>query len=203
MPARAEHDDPVFSRAVHVDEIPPEGLDVTVSATEAERSAIAAQDGLEGLAKLEASLHVAPWRGGGLAVTGEVHARITQICVVTLEPFDSELVEQIDVKFAPVTAAEAPEPLAKAGREVPARRRRAASSRPQSQVVEFEGDDPPDPLTDGRVDLGAVVAEFLALALYPHPRKPGVEFEAPPTAESAESPFAKLQALKNQTPRSG
>src|SRR5881397_2716942 len=91
-----------FSRPLSVQEVPPEGLDLAISATEAEREALAAQDGLEALAKLEASLHVAPWRVGGLAVTGEMRARITQICVVTLDPFESEIVEPIEVKFAPV-----------------------------------------------------------------------------------------------------
>lgn len=202
MPARPELD-PVFSRPVQVDEIPPEGLDVTISATEAERSAIAARDGLENLAKLEASLHVAPWRGDGLAVTGELHARITQICVVTLEPFDSELVEPIDVKFAPTVAAETLEASPRRTKEAPARRRRAPTPPPPSQVIEFDGEDPPDPLIDGRVDLGALVAEFLALGLDPYPRKPGVAFEATPASESAESPFAKLQALKGKTPQGG
>jgi Large ribosomal RNA subunit accumulation protein YceD len=202
MPARAELD-PAFSRTLHVEDVPPEGLDLMISATDAERSAIAIQDGLENLTKLEASLRVAPWRGNGLAVTGELHARITQICVVTLEPFDSELVEPIDVRFAPITAAETPESSPGRTKEAPARRRRAATRPPPSQVIEFDGDDPPDPLIDDRVDLGALVAEFLALGLDPYPRKPGVEFDATPGSESAESPFAKLQALKGKTPQGG
>src|SRR5947209_3702670 len=100
--ADATHIPLAFSRSLDVDEVPPEGLDLTISATEAERQALAAENGLEGLAKLEAQLQVTPSRGGGLVVTGEMRARVTQICVVTLEPFDSELVEAIDVKFAPV-----------------------------------------------------------------------------------------------------
>ncbi len=200
MPARADPD-LAFSRPLQVEDIPPEGLDLTISATETERSAIAIEDGLENLAKLEASLHVSPWRGDGLAVTGELHARITQICVVTLEPFDSELVEPIDVKFAPVPASAEPSP--RLAKDAPNRRRRPPPEVPRAQVVELDGEDPPDPLIDGRVDLGALVAEFLALGLDPYPRKPGVEFEATPVSGSAESPFAKLQALKGRTPQGG
>jgi hypothetical protein len=189
-----------FSRPLAIQEVPPEGLDVTISATEAERQAVAADDGLQGLAKLEASLHVAPSPGGGLAVTGEMRARITQTCVVTLNPFDSEIVEPIDVKFAPVAA---PQELATPGRlAVTASRRRRRGAAPDEPpapvIVEFEGEDPPDPIIDGRIDLGALVAEFLALALDPYPRKPGVAFQATRVAASgpAESPFAELERLK-------
>jgi uncharacterized metal-binding protein YceD (DUF177 family) len=65
----------------------------------------------------------------------------------------------------------------------------------------LETDDPPDPIIAGRIDLGALVTEFLALSLDPYPRKPGVEFEDAPTAPDdrlEESPFAKLAALKDK-----
>lgn len=191
---------PAFCRPLQVEEVPPEGLDLMISATEPERQALATADGLEGLAKLEASLHVAPWQKGGLAVTGEMRARIAQNCVVTLDPFETEIVEPIDVKFAPVVAGyeRPPEVTASAAR---GRRRSAKSKQPPTPVVVFEGEDPPDPIVEGRVDLGALVAEFLALGLDPYPRRPGVEFEEiPGPAEPAESPFAKLQALKEKLP---
>jgi hypothetical protein len=202
--SRAEANAPAFSRPLAVDEVPPEGVDVTISATEAERQAIAAADGLEGLAKLEGNLHVAPWRKGGLAVTGEMRARVTQICVVTLDAFDSEVVEPIDVKFAPVAT---PHGLASSERlVVSASRPRRRGAKPQeapAPVVEFEGEDPPDPLVEGHIDLGALVAEFLALALDPHPRKPGIAFAETHVATSgpAESPFAELERLKANLPR--
>jgi uncharacterized metal-binding protein YceD (DUF177 family) len=196
---------PTFSRRLDVDDVPPEGLDLTISATEPERLALAAEDGLEGLAKLEADLHVDPWRKGGLTVTGEVRARITQICVVTLDPFESELVEPIDVKFAPAPGSVAEVSLK--GRQVrdPPRRRTAVPppSPPAAHGLTLDAEDPPDPIFDGRIDLGALVAEFLALGLDPYPRKPGVAFEENPAADDddkPESPFAKLEALKGALP---
>jgi hypothetical protein len=195
---------PAFSRPLDVGEVPPEGLDLTVSATEAERQAIAAENGLERLAKLEGSFRVVPRGKGGLAATGEMRARVTQICVVTLDPFDSEIVEPIDVKFAPATVpAEAGIPAGIASRR---RRRGARREDPAAAAVpavEWEGEDPPDPLVGGRIDLGALAAEFLALALDPYPRKPGVEFEEPAAVAddpAGESPFSKLQALKGILP---
>ena len=202
--SRAEVNAPAFSRPLAVDGVPPEGVDVTISATEAERQAIAAADGLEGLAKLEGNMHVAPWRKGGLAVTGEMRARVTQICVVTLEAFDSEIVEPVDVKFAPVAASHG---LASSDRLAVSasrpRRRRAKLGEPPAPLVEFEGEDPPDTIVEGHIDLGALVAEFLALALDPHPRKPGVAFAETHVATSgpAASPFAELERLKANLPR--
>jgi hypothetical protein len=57
--------------------------------------------------------------------------------------------------------------------------------------------DPPDPIIGGRIDLGALAAEFLSLGLDPYPRKPGVDFEAPEgDAPGEESPFAALGKLR-------
>jgi hypothetical protein len=193
---------PGFSRPIRAEEVPKEGLDITVSATEAERQALAAENGLEGLAKLEGTLHVAPWRDGGLAVAGEMRARITQICVVTLDAFDSEIVEPIDVKFAPATAPVPPAATIASASRVRRRLPQTAETPPRS--IEFGGEDPPDPLIDGEIDLGALIAEFLALGLDPYPRKPGVAFEqAPPLEDARENPFAKLEVLKGNLPRRG
>ena len=63
--------------------------------------------------------------------------------------------------------------------------------------VDIAADDPPDPLVNGAVDLAAVVAEFLALAVDPYPRKPGAVFSPPvePGGQGS-SPFAELEKLK-------
>lgn len=204
MSAPVEANRSGFSRPLRVEEVPKEGLDVSLSATKVERQVVAAEDGLEGLAKLEATLHVAPWRSGGLSVTGEMRARITQICVVTLDPFDSEIVEPIDVRFAPTVSPMAPPASPPPGTANRARRRFLPGAEAPTPTIEFGGDEPPDPIIDGQIDLGALVAEFLALGLDPYPRKPGVEFEgAPPLEDAGESPFAKLEALKGSLPPRG
>ena len=56
--------------------------------------------------------------------------------------------------------------------------------------------DPPEPIVNGRIDLGAVTAEFLALGLDPYPRKPGVAYEPAPERDPADSPFAALAKMK-------
>ncbi len=46
-------------------------------------------------------------------------------------------------------------------------------------------DEPPEPLVDGKIDLGAIATEFLLLGIDPYPRKAGAEF-APVKTDDAE-----------------
>jgi uncharacterized metal-binding protein YceD (DUF177 family) len=155
-----------LSRLVSVTDLPPRGLDVTVEASPEEREALARDFKLPAIHSLTGSFHVAETRSG-VHVSGHVAAGINQICVVTLEPFDSEMREDVDVEFA-----------APAGK------------------AEQAGEESPDEIVNGTVDLGALTAEFLALGLDPYPRKPGVDFTFEAADDGAESPFAALGKLK-------
>jgi hypothetical protein len=54
---------------------------------------------------------------------------------------------------------------------------------------------------DGRIDLGAIAAEHLALGLDPYPRAPGAEFaDHIEDAARETSPFAALGLLKKEDP---
>jgi hypothetical protein len=59
-----------------------------------------------------------------------------------------------------------------------------------------QGEDPPDPIVGGAVDLGVLTAEFLALGLDPHPRKPDADFRFEASDEPPPSPFAALDKLR-------
>ena len=166
---------PPFSRPIRVETIPREGLEMRVEADEAERAALAAFNGLPAIGKLVATFSLKHGAGGAIVVRGEVAADVTQTCVVTLEPFEASLVEQIDTRFAP-----------------PSERLRRPAEDPR-----FEDEDRPDPIVDGKIDLGALTAEFLTLGLDPYPRKPGVAFESPKAKpESPASPFSALADQK-------
>ena len=158
-----------FSRPARVEPLPRDGLKIEIEANAAERSALARINDLPGIERLSASFRVTKWRRG-VQVEGELSARVTQTCVVSLEPFDVDIDEPIDVKFLPAEAMPTdPESLA--------------------------DEDAPDELVDGKVDLGALASEFLTLALDPYPRKPGVAFEPPQELKERESPFSGLRAL--------
>ena len=73
------------------------------------------------------------------------------------------------------------------------------ASRPAPRQDGPRLDDLPDPIVNGRIDLGSLAAEILVVGLDPHPRKPGVAFAdpAPDAGEAPDaSPFAALRALK-------
>jgi hypothetical protein len=177
-----------ISRPVAVGEIPAEGLEVDVVATAAERAALAALNGLPEISSLTATLRLRRWRGDGLEANGELRARLRQTCVVTLEDFESEIVEPVEVRFAP-PAQEAR----------PRSRRHEAQAEPEPHEHDVLGEDPPDPLIGGVADVGAVVSEFLTLALDPYPRRPGAAFVEPaPESASNVSPFAQLRRLRDE-----
>jgi uncharacterized metal-binding protein YceD (DUF177 family) len=137
---------------------------------------------LPAIASLAATFAVRRSGRSGARVTGEVHAEITQVCVVSLESFAATVDEPVDVRFAPAEAAET------------ARRVREDDA----EMVEVGGEDPPDPMVDGRIDLGALAAEFFALGLDPYPRKPGVAFDPPEPQGGQDSPFAALAEPKKK-----
>lgn len=157
-----------LSRPVAVERALKAGQEVVVEASPEEREALARDFGLPaihslvGRFRLAGSLH-------RLQVTGTVQAAIAQTCVVTLDPFDSTMREEVDVDFA------APDAFAGTAAE-------------DAEI--------PDPIVNGRVDLGSLTAEFLALGLDPYPRKPGVAFE-PPAGDAPETPFSRLKSLKD------
>ncbi len=179
---------PPFSRPLLVDSVGDGGQRLKFQASEPECAALAEQDGLEALRDLVVEAEVFRRGREGLLVRGRVKALVTQTCVVTLEPFEAKVDEPFELEFAPQAEAEAAYERAMA--EIEAAKDKAAALAAQK--------DPPDPIIDGKIDLGAIAAEFLALGLDPHPRKPGVRFDAivDPSAEEKPSPFAALASLK-------
>jgi Large ribosomal RNA subunit accumulation protein YceD len=189
-PLRAPHDTPLaeraagpFSHMLEVDRVPEGGLDLTISASSFERQALADFDMIPAIGRLDAEFHIARRDHGSFNVSGEVRALVTQTCVVSLEPFESAIVEAIDVDFAPSAEAEPARPTA--GRPV------------EADLEGLDNDEPPDPIIDGKIDLGALASEFLSLGLDPYPRKPGVEFEPAEEAEKSTSPFNILKKIQN------
>jgi hypothetical protein len=164
-----------FTRIVRVDAIPQDGQTLTIEASPSEREALALLYRIPAIAALTATLRLERAGQGGARVVGAVHGELTQVCVVSLEPFAATVDEDIDVKFAP-------RPDEDSGRR-PLR---------ETETVSIADEDKPDPIIEGKIDVGALAAEFFALGLDPHPRKPGVEFVAPAESAPADSPFAAL-----------
>ena len=168
---------------VMVAHIPDTGLHRELEASAAERHAMADLAGVREVLSAHADLEIVPKSGGRLQVTGHVRARVGQTCVVTLDPIESEIDEEIDLTFAPEAEARRLEDLIEEGRD-------------GEEAPEVA--DPPEAIINGIIDLGRIATDALFLAIDPYPRKPGVVFEAEVTALDPEDhPFAALKALQD------
>lgn len=166
--------DPELHRPLAVAQIGASGRTVTVEADAAECAALARRMGIPAIHALSCRFRLVAGEAGAVQAEGELRARLLQDCVVSLEPFESELVEPFRLRFVP--AAE------------------AADAEEEDAPLDLEADDEL-PYHGGSIDLGEAVAEQLALALDPYPRKPGARL--PDEAEAApESPFAALARLR-------
>ena len=125
---------------------------------------------------LQAEVTAREWLDGA-EIDARWTASIEQTCGVSLERFGTELEGAFSVRVLPAGSPNAPREEA------------------QEIAVDPAADDPPDVLDGEEVDLAAYVVEHLALEIDAFPRKPGVEWQAPPP-EEPESPFAVLKALK-------
>jgi uncharacterized metal-binding protein YceD (DUF177 family) len=162
-----------LTRLIDVMNVPPRGQEVHVQATAEECAALARDFGLPGIQALSGDFRLTN-SAKGIHVTGMVKASITQVCIVTLDSFDSDIEEEVEVDFAEPSGMPA---------------------EPPTDINEYE---PPDEIINGQIDLGALTAEFLALGLDPYPRKPGVDFDYRDPGDEKDSPFAALGKLKSK-----
>lgn len=151
--------------------------------TEPERAQLTSFLGVESLDRFSFEYRLEPISKNRFHLTGTISAELTQLCVVSLEPVFEQVEEAVSLEC-----------------------------RPQDQLTEVTEDDkglasdelpedPPVPIIDNKVDLGALAVEILASAINPYPRKKGSEFDwADPKVEgndNASGPFGELAKLKS------
>lgn len=165
-----------WSVPVALADIREDGKRFDLVADEATRAQVAQLARLRSLPRLEATFVVTRQGAQGLRVDGAVSATVGQDCVVTLDPLDNEVKEEVTVVFAPPRAP-------------------VAGADAQEEETEINPGDP-EPLIGDTVDLGAIAIEFLILGIDPYPRKPDAKFEPPAVEGETSHPFAALAALK-------
>jgi uncharacterized metal-binding protein YceD (DUF177 family) len=163
-------------------EIPDTGLRVSKAATEAERIALAEALEVISCEAAKADYTIRAIGGARYRLSGEVSARLTQACVVTLEPLSTELKEGFEVEFWPPDV-------------VPGA---------PSAEVEVSGLRDIEPIEHGTMDAGRIVFETLAAAIDPYPRKEGAELqwrgeEGEASEPEPANPFSKLKGLKTKS----
>lgn len=124
------------------------------------------------------------YRNGIVQVRGEFTAEVEQICVVSLEPFKTEIAEEIELDLVSAEEAEA---------------REEAGALWDPDEPEF------DVLEGDFVVPGEILAQTLSLALDDHPRKAdallstdGAAVEVNEAPLKKENPFAALKGLVSE-----
>ena len=158
---------PEFHCPLSLDRIGSQGLDMTVEATPAECSALAARMGVPAVLSLSCVFHLIREGRDNVLARGVLRAQVTQTCVVSLDDFDAPVEEVFQIRFVP------------AGEE--------------SEDIDPEADDEV-PFEGNAIDLGEAAAEQLGLSLDPYPRMPGVELPEV-EGEPEPHPFAALRRL--------
>jgi uncharacterized metal-binding protein YceD (DUF177 family) len=152
-----------------------------------ERKALAADLGLLALRKLRLTGEITPAGRDEVLLTARLVAEADQACVVTLAPVRAQINEAVRRRYV------------------------AGLAEPDADEVEMPEDDSLEPMPEV-IDLAAIAAEALALALPLYPRTPGAELgptqHAPegvtPLQDADLKPFAGLSALAAKlTPKDG
>jgi uncharacterized metal-binding protein YceD (DUF177 family) len=174
---------PEFSHPVDADTISESPRQLRIEADEAERRRLAGRFGLKAIDQLSADVRLSR-RAGIVHAEGRVDADVVQTCVVTDEPLPAHVDAPFHVRFVPDAYAPSAD-----------------------EELELSAEDCDTlPLEGGRIDLGELAAETLALALDPFPRSAGADAaleEAGLVGEAEAGPFAALRALKEQMQKKG
>lgn len=150
------------------------------------RAALAADLGIEAIRKLRFSAELSPLGKRDWQLSGKLGATVGQLCVVTGDPVATRIDEPVTRQYL----SEMPEIVI------------SESGGSEMEMPEDETAEELPPI----IDLGALMAEELALALPLYPRAPGAELEksayaeagvAPMTDEETK-PFAGLKALRDK-----
>lgn len=165
-----------LSFAVDVRRLPARGFPVPIDADAEARAALADAHGLQSVDEFRADLLVERWGRDGVKVTGALHARIVQSCVVTLEPVPAELKSAVEAVFVPEGS-------------------RLAVPTHGEILVDPEGPDAPETFSGDSIDVGALAEEFFELAIDPYPRAPGAALADTGEGEKTSNPFAALANL--------
>lgn len=181
---------PELSRPVCIEDLGLRAFTMDIVPTADELQALAARLKIDSLNALSAHATLNLHKNGDVHLQGVVDARITQTCVITLGPVTNDIHIDFTTLYTP--------------------KLEDAPDNEEEEFTDFEGeDDLPEPIQDGKIDVGEAICEQLALEIDPFPRVKGATFDGYATGPDAldgaishkKNPFAVLSQLK-ETPKS-
>lgn len=150
-----------FSRHIRIDHIDGKDKRERIEADALECAALAKRFGIISVDSLVADVVVAR-EGDRMTyhVTGNLRADVIQACVVGGEKVSSKITEDFEAWFIDQT-------YVANFKKVKDRKEREESS---DEIEMTEEKDDPEQISDGKIDIGEVVAQYLGLSLDPYPR---------------------------------
>jgi len=196
MPKHYQSDTGEWSFPVAVEKLTAEPKIFHIEASEQERADLARRFGIVSVEDAKADITLQRVRGGVIHAMGTIHAQVTQSCVVSLAPVPATIQDEFEGWFGDDTSAVS---FARAKSE-----REAKKSNMETEMLEESVD--PEPIINGKIDIGELAAQHLSLMLDPYPHAPGVKYElgVDTKEESAEgaslrkNPFEALKDWKEK-----
>ncbi len=165
----------------------------TIEASDEEHGFVKNRLELDDIKNLKAELSFEKVNGYVVHVSGQVQADVTQTCVVTLEPIETHVTEEIDAYFA--------DPAEVVGFDKVKKQKELETEEGEIPILDEKDD--PEPLIDGKIDLGDLAVQFLSLGIDPYPHKEGAmhdltdeDHERIAKERVKENPFAALKDWK-------
>lgn len=163
---------------------------LSIDASDEECADLARRFRVESISKATADLTLSI-TAGVIHVTGQFDCTMVQNCVVTLDPVETTLSEPVEGWFSD---KESTVSFAAAKKE-----RDVVKSHAEVEILDESED--PEPIINGCIDLGELVAQHISLAIPAYPHKEGVVYEVgdEDTKLDDKSPLRKnpFEALKD------
>jgi len=173
--------------SVAIEQLSREGKEGRISANEDARGVVRDSLGILACEALQLTYRITPLSRKRWRLRGELEAKVVQACIVTLDPVTQLVREPVSAIFDPAVT-------------------QPSEDAPGADISIDPDEDDIEPLLNGRIELGSLTYETLAVSLDPYPRSPdatedasaGVSSDAVEDGDDA-GPFAVLESLKKRT----
>lgn len=167
---------PEFSRLINVEKMQAQKTSQHIEATSQECMALKDRFQIQQIGNIAADLDIEKVNEAGeFKVTGSATADVLQLCVVSLDPIKSHIKTEFEAFFSTTAPIEDPEDILE---------------KPFDPLEKWL-----EPVIDGHIDMGELVAQEIALQIAPYPRKEGVslgdEYTPEPAPQSPDQPTWK------------
>ena len=160
-----------------------------------EKAALAKRLDIVALNDLQAQLQMNRTSPHIIHVKGQLQAKVTQNCVITLEPVETDIKDEFEAWYSDQSEAIS---FKKAQRE-------AQTKKELLELPMLEEEEDPEPVINGQIDLGDLVTQYLSLSIPAYPTKEGLSYsvQVEEPKEKGKNPMKlnPFAALKDWRPK--